>query len=220
MAARILIVDDDDSIRGGLEQLLGRAGYDTLTAATFEEGRRLLSAEPIDLLLVDVRLGPFNGLHLVARKPDSVPAIVITGVADTVLEGDAGSLGAHFLLKPVSPPELMALVEQTLRASGHQPVRRWVRKQVPDALPAAVDHTPARILEVSYGGLRFEMEEQPEQAPGSPLSVRVPESDVAVQVDLVWQSRTMQGHWVCGAMLSEANQAEISAWRGLVDAIG
>lgn len=220
MTARILIVDDDDSVRGALEQLLRRAGYETLTAATFEEGRRRLAADPIDLLLVDVRLGPFNGLHLVARRPPSVGAIVITGVADTVLEHDSQTLGARYILKPVSPPALLSLIEETLKAGAAQSsTRRWTRKQLPATITAALDHTPARILDVSYGGLRFEIQKEPREALSWPSSVSLPESDVAVRVDLVWQTRTGEGNWVCGAAVSEANQAAVSAWRGLVDAI-
>ncbi len=220
MAAQILIVDDDDAVRAGLEQLLRHAGYETLTAATFEEGRRRLVTDPIDLLLVDIRLGPFNGLHLVARRPPSVGAIVITGVADAVLEQDAQALGARYILKPISPPELLSLIEQTLQSTGRpSSTRKWTRKQLPASLTAAVDHTPARIIDVSYGGLRFEIQREPRESLSWPSSVSLPESDVAVRVDLVWQSQTGEGNWVCGAMVSEANQAAVSAWRGLVDAI-
>src|SRR5688572_14812156 len=98
--ATILIVDDHRVTRLGLAEMLGNAGYDVVTAGTFQEARRILLEAPPDLLIADVRLGSFNGLQLVISGQHRVPAIVITGYADAVLEAEARRGGAEYLIKP------------------------------------------------------------------------------------------------------------------------
>jgi DNA-binding NtrC family response regulator len=110
----ILVVDDDEAIRAWLERLLTEAGYRVASALSVEQGKKLLASEEPDLLITDVRMGAFNGLHLLALSPASLPKIVITGHDDPVVENDARRLGATFLLKPVSPSELLRLVETKL----------------------------------------------------------------------------------------------------------
>ena len=111
---RILIVEDDDVSRQGLQQLLVNAGYTVLTASNFVEGRRAAAEGSPDLLIADIRLGDFNGLHLVAAASRAVPSIIMSGFADPVLEAEALRLGARYLSKPIEPGALLALIEETL----------------------------------------------------------------------------------------------------------
>src|SRR5262245_7905271 len=159
MPARVLIVDDDKTTREGLAEFLEGAGYEALAIGTFEEASRILRTTPPDLLIADVRLGPFNGLQLVIGSPQPVPAIIITGFADPVLEADARRRGADYVLKPVSPSRLLDLVNHKLASArpGFGIPRRWERKLVIGGLPANVENEPARIVDVSYGGVRFEI---------------------------------------------------------------
>jgi hypothetical protein len=85
-------------------------------------------------------------------------------------------------------------------------------------LPARVNDRPARILDISYGGLRFELEREAERALGPTFLVNLPTSGVSVPVDLVWTTRS-DDHWVCGAMVTQDNQDAAAAWHGLVDAM-
>ena len=112
MPHRILIVDDHDATRRGLQELLAQAGYVVLSASTFDEGKRLLDEQAPDLLIADVRLGDFNGLQLVIGAA-ALPSIIVTGFPDPVLEAEALRLGAHFLTKPIAPHQLLALIETT-----------------------------------------------------------------------------------------------------------
>jgi DNA-binding response OmpR family regulator len=218
--SRILLVDDVPATRIGLAELLAEAGYDTRAVATFEEALRALRAETPDLLIADVRLGAFNGLQLLVSSPRSVPAIIITGFADPVLESDARQHGAEYVLKPVSPPVLLEMIRRKLaqiEQSKFETLRRWDRKTVAGGLPARIDDHPARIVDISYGGLRFELPRMGD-LPAS-LNVRLPAADIAVRADVVWHRLLTEGTWLCGATVSQTNLAVAREWRGLVDAV-
>ena len=156
--ATILIVDDHRGTRLGLAEMLGDAGYAVVTTGTFQEARDLLRDEPPDLLIADVRLGSFNGLQLVISGQHRIPAIVITGYADPVLEAEARRGGAEYLVKPFDPERLLTMIREKLGASppAFAVPRRWRRKTVA-GLTAHVDDYPARIVDVSYGGVKFEI---------------------------------------------------------------
>jgi CheY-like chemotaxis protein len=218
--SRILLVDDDSATRVGLAELLTDAGYETRAVATFEEGLRALRTETPDLLIADVRLGAFNGLQLLVSSPRTVPAIIITGFADPVLESDARQHGAEYVLKPVTPSVLLEMVRRKLAELAHskfETLRRWERKTVTGGMPARIDDHPARILDVSYGGLRFEMPRLGELPPS--LSVRLPSADISVRADVVWHTPLGETGWLCGAAVSQTNLATAREWRGLVDAV-
>lgn len=117
MGPVILIVDDDPATLTGLVALVEGAGHSALAAADYAEGRRLLTQLPVDLVIVDVRLGAYNGLQLVvlAQSLPSPPAAVVTsGFEDRVLEEEANHLGAPFLLKPIDPARLLASISELL----------------------------------------------------------------------------------------------------------
>jgi two-component system cell cycle response regulator DivK len=223
MAPRVLIVEDNDATRTGLNELLTRAGYAAQAVRSFEDGIRALREDPPDLLIADVRLGPYNGLQLLVTGPKRVPTIIMTGFPDPVLEADARHLGAQFILKPVSPSALLALVEQELAARAAPelsgPTRRWARKQVPGDLAVRVEDATARVLDISYGGLRFVLPREVEDDLPPSFNISMLASDLSVQVDLVWSSRASDGAWLCGAALSDPNQDAARAWCGLVDAL-
>jgi DNA-binding response OmpR family regulator len=114
MRARILIVDDDQAYLAGMKELLEDAGYEVFLAGSFEDGKLVLRDHRPDLLIVDVRLGAFNGLQLLSTAQVHIPAIVVTGFDDTVLRADANVFGASYLVKPISPAALLALIDRKL----------------------------------------------------------------------------------------------------------
>lgn len=218
MTPTILIVDDDRSTRVGLAELLEGAGYRTSTLGSFEEAARALRLAPPDLLIADVRLGPFNGLQLVISSPKPLPSIIITGFADPVLESDARRRGADYVLKPVDPEALLRLVEQKLASrTGFGVPRRWDRKPVIGGLAAQIGDEPARILDVSYGGVRFEIPGEPDKTPPSSVNITFPSAEITVQATLVWKSLIAGRTWLCGAAL--AVDPSSPEWHGLVDAL-
>lgn len=119
MNLRVLIVDDEPDIIESFSNALRLAGYDPAGAATFEEGRRLLTTlPPPDVLITDVRLGHFNGLQLVVIRPATTVALVVSGFWDRTLEEEARRNGAVYLLKPVSGEQLIQAVQQVLAHRG------------------------------------------------------------------------------------------------------
>ena len=105
-----MIVDDDDELLAVMVALVESWGATALSFNQFEAARTvLLEGVEAHALLVDVRIGGFNGLHLVhlARRLYPLMTVVaMTGFDDPVLRAEAEKAGAAYLLKPVPPEEL------------------------------------------------------------------------------------------------------------------
>ena len=122
MAARILIVDDDHATRSGLVELLQDHGHEVTAVGTLHEALDALRTGSPDLVVADVRLGAFNGLQIVMASSHVIPTIMITGFSDPVLESDARRAGADYVVKPIAPTTLLALVERRLaETTGRTP---------------------------------------------------------------------------------------------------
>jgi phosphoserine phosphatase RsbU/P len=113
-SARILIVDDDDATRAGLTELLQGYGYECSSAATFQEALDILKTNPPDVLIADVRLREYNGLHLVIKAPPTVRTVIVTGFHDPVLEAEATRHGAAHMVKPIDPARLKEVIGELL----------------------------------------------------------------------------------------------------------
>ena len=98
----VMVVDDDAAMRGLLGRLLLGWGYRTSISGSFADAKASLEKVSPDALIVDVRLGEHNGLHLVhmARqaRPETV-IVVISGFDDPVLREEAARAGAKYVLK-------------------------------------------------------------------------------------------------------------------------
>jgi DNA-binding response OmpR family regulator len=116
--AKILLVEDDDATRTGYGEFLRLAGHDVIAASSYQEGRHAAVTESPDLLITDLRLEGFNGLQLLLLSPQPVPTIIVTGFHDQVLEAEARRAGAEYIVKPISPATLIALVESKLRSAS------------------------------------------------------------------------------------------------------
>src|SRR4051812_49214009 len=220
---KILVVDDLPAIRNGLKQLLEIAGYRVVVAGSFAEGRFALTEDAPDLLISDVRLGEYNGIQLVATTTRVIPAIIITGFPDPVLEAEARRLGAEFLIKPVESATLLALIKRKLQpiaeaGNDHAHKRRWERKSVTGDLRVRVNDAAARVVDVSYGGLKFELERGENRPVPPSFQLELPQTGVSVPVDLVWTARC-EDHWLCGAAVAVRDEPTTLAWHSVVDHI-
>jgi DNA-binding NtrC family response regulator len=70
---RVLIVDDQEDGLRTLASLVSSGGFDVVTRTRFDEARKFIDETPPDILVTDVRLGPFNGLQLVLHMREARP---------------------------------------------------------------------------------------------------------------------------------------------------
>jgi DNA-binding NtrC family response regulator len=108
--SRVLMVDDDQEYLGFCAIILRDDGHNVTACSNFTEGRRLLAADHFDALIADVRLGDYNGLHLIALAAPSMIKIAFSAFVDPVIRRDAEQAGALFLLKPADCASISALL--------------------------------------------------------------------------------------------------------------
>jgi two-component system, OmpR family, response regulator len=115
--ARILVVEDDDSIRDAICDYLGQSGFDAQGVVNAEEMDRALKRSACDLIILDVMLPGENGLSVCRRLADSGPPILIVSArAGTEARIEGLDLGADdYVPKPFDPRELVARVRSLLR---------------------------------------------------------------------------------------------------------
>lgn len=117
---RILLAEDDESMRGFLERALAKAGYDVASFANGEDAYQRLKEEPFSLLLTDIVMPKMDGIELARHASDLDPELkimFITGFAAVTLEqGAATPNDARVLSKPFHLRELVSQVEQVLEA--------------------------------------------------------------------------------------------------------
>ena len=121
----VVVVDLNAPNRTKTVDLLEAAGYRVRSARTFDEAKTLLAAERPDILITDLRLGQYNGLHLILRTRSDFPemaALVTSRVADPVLEAEALRQHAHFILVPLTAAQLLHAVATSLVAPPRKPL--------------------------------------------------------------------------------------------------
>ncbi|HEX8257634.1 MAG TPA: response regulator, partial [Allosphingosinicella sp.] len=118
--ARIIVVDDDDSVRDALLEYLSGRGYGVRAAAHAPAFDALWAAERAELVIVDVMMPGEDGLSLCRRlAPLGVPILMLSaldGVTDRVVGLETGAW--DYLSKPFEPAELLARVRALLRRPG------------------------------------------------------------------------------------------------------
>lgn len=119
---RILVVDDDASIRSVLQIGLGKAGYEVVQARDGSEAMRLWRAQRADLVITDLHMPDKNGLEVILELLAHSPEARIIAMSDggqtqqIGLLGDARLLGAVLTIKkPFTLAEMMSLVSRALK---------------------------------------------------------------------------------------------------------
>ena len=121
MTSRILVADDEDSLRWVLEKGLRRVGYDVTAVADGEAAVRAFEQEPFDLVLLDVKMPGIDGLTALERlravRPDAYVVIMTAhGTMDTAIK--AMQRGAYdYLTKPFDLDELDERLRRLISAA-------------------------------------------------------------------------------------------------------
>jgi two-component system, OmpR family, phosphate regulon response regulator OmpR len=129
--AHLLVVDDDERIRGLLQKFLIRNGFLVSAARDAAQARRILSGLEFDLIVLDVMMPGEDGVSLTRdlRKRMTTPILLLTARGETVNRIEGFEAGADdYLTKPFEPKELLLRINAILRrvpqARAAEPVRQ------------------------------------------------------------------------------------------------
>ncbi|PYK98431.1 MAG: hybrid sensor histidine kinase/response regulator [Verrucomicrobia bacterium] len=156
---KILVIDDDASLREVIQLSLEHAGFEVAQADSGVSGVQLACAQLPDLILCDVRMEKMDGYRtLAALRQDTVtapvPVILMTGQADTAGMRQGMELGADdYLSKPFTVPQLLAAVNARLKK--HQTVRELAERKLADLRANICLALPHELLTPLNGILGF-----------------------------------------------------------------
>ena len=157
--AKILVIDDDASLREVIQMALEHAGFEVIEADNGAIGVQNACAQLPDLILCDVRMEKMDGYRtLAALRQDAVtapiPVILMTGQADTAGMRQGMELGADdYLSKPFTVPQLLAAVNARLKK--HQTVRELAERKLADLRANISLALPHELLTPLNGILGF-----------------------------------------------------------------
>lgn len=128
----ILVVEDDDGIRGLLVEMLGRLGFETVTAANGEEGLTAFRKQPMDMVVTDIRMPVMDGLTMlkqIRRENAIIPIVVVTAFPSVDSAVESLSEGADdYLVKPINLNDLENKVRKAMeRRQIQRALSRWKR---------------------------------------------------------------------------------------------
>ncbi len=142
MTATILLVDDEDTFRRFLCNILADKGYEVAEAPTLADAYQVFKQRPIDIALLDQRLPDGSGLSLlecIQQEGAGIPVIVITAHGEVESAVSAMKLGAFdYVTKPVETEELLLILHRAeeivtlrrelelLRRNAQQRFDRWI----------------------------------------------------------------------------------------------
>ncbi len=123
---RILVVDDEQSMRELLSIMLRKEGYDVVAAANGESAVKAVQTDIYDLVITDIRMPKVDGIELLRTVKEVSPetvVIVITAFATTETAIDAMKLGAYdYITKPFKNEEIKLVIQKALE-------KRLLRKE-------------------------------------------------------------------------------------------
>ena len=117
---RILIIDDEESIRDSVGLVLEKEGYGVRSVVSGQEGISLFSKEAFQVVYLDLKLPGINGLDVLSRLKKislETPVIIITGYATIESAVEAMKRGAFdYLTKPFTPEEVRVTTRKALES--------------------------------------------------------------------------------------------------------
>jgi two-component system chemotaxis response regulator CheY len=123
MAAKVLIIDDSNTMRKIVQRSLRQAGFEfekILEAGDGQEALGLLENEEVDFILSDINMPNMDGIEFLRQKKDNaaikdIPVVMITTEAGNDILGEAKSLGAKgSIKKPFTPDQVQDVLGEFL----------------------------------------------------------------------------------------------------------
>jgi len=146
MQGRILIVEDDGTLRLTLQDFLGKQGFEVRAADSGEAGLQLAQQHPFDLMLIDLRLPDISGLDVIGRLVEAgedAVMVMMTAYPEIRTAVAAIKSGAYdYINKPFDLEDLRGLVARALEV-------RQLRREVAWRRVQAGDHAPAEMVGTS-----------------------------------------------------------------------
>jgi len=217
MAKTILLVCADRHALALREKAVGPLADKVYVATSFPQAKNILMEAKPDVLVTDLRLNEFNGIHLALWSRVRLPHLrsIIVGFTDPSLAGDARSYGFDYLQE--ESPE--AIVDHTQQALERQlPQRRSPRKPLSFPLSAEIDGLPAELFDAGHGGFRVLIAEGGPE-PGTTFILEIRELGIRVAATCLWEKRLGGTARWCGAALAESESGPEAPWRAFVDAL-
>lgn len=152
---RVLVVDDDTTLRMALTRYLEKRGYAVLNASSGAEALQIFEQDSPDLVVSDVMMAEMDGYEFCRRLRASrtgqlVPFIFLSSRAEVDARVQGHLIGADdYLIKPFEPKELLAKIEAQLERSRRfhtELVRLMQQSPVPQALSKPTQATSSEVL--------------------------------------------------------------------------
>ena len=145
-AYTVLVADDEQVLREGIARVLKPEGYRVITAANGEEALELLSAEPVNLILCDLKMpvmGALEVLEEAGRTYPDVPVIIITGLGTVDDAVECMKKGAYdFVTKPFGIDHLILVVKRALeKQSLERRTRQLLEEQARNLYTLAMEQS-------------------------------------------------------------------------------
>src|SRR6185503_17918093 len=128
---RILLVDDDPTVRGSLNDVLVAEGYFVVPAGNGQQALDLANESPVDLVLLDLNMPVKNGwdtFEQLTREHPLIPIIIATARPNQLFMAISAGVGA-LMEKPMDIPMLLRTIEKLLAESTEQRLARLAGKQ-------------------------------------------------------------------------------------------
>jgi len=165
---RILIVEDDRTLRQALAFNLAREGYELVSAADGESALGIARAQDLDLLLLDVMLPGMSGIEVLRtlrREGRDTPVIILSAKGDEIDRVVGLKVGADdYISKPFSRPELLARIEAVLRRERRSPAE------------------PPAVAPIRVGEIEIDREHRELRIGGNPVHLTTKEFDLLAYV--------------------------------------
>ncbi len=134
MKSRILVVDDEESIREFLEIMLKKEGYEVTLAEDGQKAKDLLAKKTFDMIISDLQMPHVTGIELLKFVKETYPDIVfmlITAFGTTETAVEAMKMGAYdYLTKPFKIDEVRLNIQNALRSRNLEVENRSLKKEL------------------------------------------------------------------------------------------